>query len=300
LRAQHISNFDDFLQPLTLMNFADEQPGPPGSASTSSQTPAPAPERRLRSWELPPVKVVGERPSDLREEDRVGTYEQPRWTADRRFPGTRTYVIPENKIEAEFWTKPEIPQHGGGVAWENLYELEIGFPHRFQLDLYFIQDWEGNGGKQFLGQAVEVRYALADWGKLWANPTFYLEYTFEDHGPDKVEGKLLLTDEFAPRWHWGLNLSCEVETSGSRSREYEVTAGVSYTIIDEKLSIGGEMEGSLIDEKDRRGNFHNELKIGPSLQWRPIPQMHVDFAPLLGVTDQSPTAKIYLVIGYEF
>ena len=36
------------------------------------------------------------------------------------------------------------------------------------------------------------------------------------------------------------------------------------------------------------------------IQWRPIPRMHVDFAPLIGVTNQSPAAKIYLVIGFEF
>ncbi len=30
-----------------------------------------------------------------------------------------------------------------------------------------------------------------------------------------------------------------------------------------------------------------------------IPPMHVDFAPLVGVTNESPAAKLYLVIGYE-
>jgi hypothetical protein len=51
---------------------------------------APAPDSpRLRSYELPPVNVVGQKPSDLREEDRVGSYGQPRWTATRRFPNRR-------------------------------------------------------------------------------------------------------------------------------------------------------------------------------------------------------------------
>ena len=55
---------------------------------------------------------------------------------------------------------------------------------------------------------------------------------------------MLLTDELAPRWHWGVNLSFETEISGPRSREYEITAGVSYTLIDEKLSVGIETEDS--------------------------------------------------------
>jgi hypothetical protein len=292
--AQEAQGFH--VPPLTLMqivNPADKSDQP------SSQPSVPPEKRHVGTWEMPPITVVGERPSELREEDRIGTYAQPRWTADRRFPGTRTYVIPENKIEFEYWLKPEIPRKGA-TQYESLYELELGLPHRFQLDLYFIQDWEANGGKRFNGEAIEVRYALADWGKIWGNPALYLEYTFKEYSPDLVEGKLLLTDELAPRWHWGVNLSFETEISGARSREYEITAGLSYTVIDEKLSVGVETEDSITDDKFSRGSFQNSIKIGPSLQWRPLPQMHVDFAPLFGVTNQSPAAKIYLVIGYEF
>jgi hypothetical protein len=288
--------------PLTLMqiaNPADKSYQPSSQPSTTATTPLPPERKRFGTWEMPPVTVVGERPPELREEDRIGTYAQPRWTADRRFPGTRTYVIPENKIEFEYWLKPEIPRKGA-TEYESLYELELGLPRRFQLDLYFIQDWEANGGKRFNGEAIEVRYALADWGKIWGNPALYLEYTFKEDSPDLVEGKLLLTDELAPRWHWGVNLSFETEIAGPRSREYEITAGLSYTVIDEKFSVGVETEDSIVDDKFSRGSFKNEVKIGPSLQWRPLPQIHIDFAPLFGVTNQSPAAKIYLVIGYEF
>src|SRR6185369_6872624 len=44
---------------------------------------------RLRSYEMPPVIVTGENPDGLVSEDRIGSYEQPRWTATRRFPNTR-------------------------------------------------------------------------------------------------------------------------------------------------------------------------------------------------------------------
>ena len=288
--------------PLTLMqvvNPADKNYQPSSQPSSQRSSTPPPETKRIGTWEMPPVTVIGERRSDLREEDRIGTYAQPRWTADRRFPGTRTYVIPESKIEFEYWLKPEIPRKGA-TQYESLYELELGLPHRFQLDLYFIQDWEANGGERFNGEAIEVRYALADWGKIWGNPALYLEYTFKEDSPDLVEGKLLLTDELAPRWHWGVNLSFETEIAGPRSREYEITAGLSYTVIDEKFSVGVETEDSITDDKFSRGSFKNEVKIGPSLQWRPLPQMHIDFAPLFGVTNQSPAAKIYLVIGYEF
>ena len=38
--------------------------------------------------------VTGQQVSDLREEDRIGPYGQPEWTAHRRFPFTRVYVRP--------------------------------------------------------------------------------------------------------------------------------------------------------------------------------------------------------------
>ena len=54
-----------------------------------------------------------------------------------------------------------------------LEEVEIGLPYRMQLDLY--NDIEGDEKGRFHYQSfnVELRYALADWGKIWGNPTFY-------------------------------------------------------------------------------------------------------------------------------
>src|SRR5258705_9911513 len=77
-----------------VVNPADAQQRP------APQTPA-QPEH-LRTFELPAVTVVGEKQSELREEDRVGSYGQPRWTATRLFPGTRVYVVPEGKLEFEY------------------------------------------------------------------------------------------------------------------------------------------------------------------------------------------------------
>src|SRR5436309_2798240 len=91
-------------------------------------TPPPSsPPPRLRSFELPPVNVVGQKPSDLREEDRVGSYGQPRWTATRRFPNTRVYVVPEGKIEGELWFIPRF-LHSGETNGRYLAEVEYGLP----------------------------------------------------------------------------------------------------------------------------------------------------------------------------
>src|SRR5207244_1600322 len=71
----------DLARPLSLQ----QTPPPPAPGG-------PVQPGRVRTYDLPAVTVSGARASDLREEDRVGTYGQPRWTATRRFPNTRVYV----------------------------------------------------------------------------------------------------------------------------------------------------------------------------------------------------------------
>src|SRR6185369_13726574 len=142
------------------------------------------------------------------------------------FTSTRVYVIPEGKVEFEYWYRPTFD--GDTRETRTLYELEIGLPHRFQLDLYLRSDQENNESFEWAHQ-IEVRYALADWGKIWGNPTLYLEYINHEDGPDQIEPKLLLGGEIAPRWHWGVNVQAEMEMGGDREYEYEINGGVSYT-----------------------------------------------------------------------
>jgi hypothetical protein len=266
---------------------ASEQPAPP----------PPAPER-LRSFELPAVNVVGQKPSDLREEDRVGSYGQPRWTASRRFPNTRVYVIPEGKIDAELWFIPRFLK-SGETNGRYMAEIEYGLPNRFQIDAYYRLDIDNAGNGQN-GAQLEVRWAVADWGKILWNPTFYIEYVAHEDDPDAVEAKLLLGDELAPRLHWGVNFVAELETGGEREYTYEVDGGLSYTLIDEKFSVGAETKVELISTKDTRSDYETSIMVGPSVQWRPMPQLTVNLAPRFGVTSESATARVYLNIGWEF
>jgi hypothetical protein len=271
---------------------------PASGGLTATGVPAPA---RLRSFELPAVEVVGQRPAELKEEELVGPAGQPRWTTDRRFPGTRIYVIPEGVLEAEFWLRPTSPRHGA-TAFRTLWELEFGLPHRFQLDLYFRTESTEHGDAQ-IGQSIEIRYALADWGKIWGNPTIYLEWARMEDEPDAVEFKLLLGGEIAPRWHWGINLSDELATGGDRANEIELTAGISYTLEDSKFSVGAEMEMGFVDTHGRRGSYDEKfLFVGPSIQYRPYESIHIDFAPMVGIplAGDSPRFRAYFVIGYEF
>jgi hypothetical protein len=262
--------------------------------------PVQAPDWPAQSWLMPEVEVLAERPSDLREEERIGSYGQPRWTAHRRFPTTRIYVIPEGEIEVEYWLRVDEPRHGDDTQIRHFYEIEFGLLHRFQLDLYVdaIHDgeWEPFDETE---RMVELRYALADWGELWGNPTLYYEVVDRQRGPDKLEAKLLLGDEWAEGWHWGTNFVWEKETGGEEERELEFTGAVSRTLVDERFSAGAELKVAQITNDVDAAHRH-EYFAGPSFQWKPSPRAHIDCAPLLGFGPDSGDYTLYFIFGWEF
>ena len=67
-----------------------------------------------------------------------------------------------------------------------------------------------------LGKRYGHRWALADWEKIWGNPTLYFEYITLEDRPDKIEPKLLFGGEAAEGWHWAANLVAEVELAAFR------------------------------------------------------------------------------------
>jgi hypothetical protein len=270
-------------------------PDRPPAASEES------PHQRLRVDELPAIDVVGHRPSGLREEDRVGPNEQPRWTAHRRFPTTRIYVLPPWQVDVEYWLRTKIPRDGKS-EFEHRQEIEIGLPWRFQFDYYLIESHEVDGDEVHVDHSFELRWAFAKWGRLFGNPTMYFEWIHQsgDDRPEKWELKLLLGDELAPRWHWGHNFIWEQEAGGARERVLEWTPAISYTVIDEVLSVGAEGKFEIASEEPDRDHYSENVRLGPSVQWRPFKRLHIDLAPLFGFTENSRKADIYLVAGWEF
>ncbi|HEV8629122.1 MAG TPA: hypothetical protein VGV61_02310, partial [Thermoanaerobaculia bacterium] len=261
-----------------------QQPSPPPQEEQSA-----AEQRHLPSWEVvgETVTVVGR--ETLRDEELIGDYRQPRWTARRRFGETRVYVIPSGDFEFEYWLVPKLERHGEPRQIQSQYEVELGLPHHLQVDLYLVTNKVGGSGSLDTEEAkLEVRHALADWGRLWGNPTLYLEWVQVSGAPDHAEGKLLLGDQLRPRLHWGANLVFEHEMGGEGTNAYELTLGSSYTVRDEVFSLGAEAKLAWEDTAADRGQFSRETLLGPSLQYRPLPQMHVDFAALAGIGGDSP------------
>ncbi len=268
--------------------------------STEPQKPDESNDQHTPTYAMPPIEVRGQKVSPLREEDLIGDYKQPRWTAKRRFAETRIYVIPEGKVEFEWWARVEARRHGKPTM-QNQYEWEFGLPGRLQLDLYAVSNQTiDTGAMEFDEQKIEMRYALANWGELWGNPAVYLEWDQQSNAADVIETKFLLGDEASVGWHWGANLVWEQTIGDNHDSEYGLTLGLSHTLKDEKLSLGGEIKSDIVDTSLDRGNFTKEFEIGPSLQWRPVPAMHLDFVPLFGIGADSRMFDIFVVLGWEF
>jgi hypothetical protein len=245
-------------------------------------------------------RTEGATESTLTEDAPDGVYGQPDWLGSRRFATTRAYIQQDPwEIGVEHWWR----SRKNGDDWTHLMqeEIEIGLPFRFQLDAYY--DWViEDGDEDYKDTALEVRWALADWGKIPLNPTLYFEYKFTDpdHGGDVIEPKLLLAEDFGCGWHWAANFVWEKELTDEQAEEWAFTQAISKSLIDSKLSIGLEMTYKWETAIGSRDNPERKFNIGPSIQWRPTPCTHVDVVALAGLTHDSPDFEGWLVLGWDF
>lgn len=233
--------------------------------------------------------------SSLVEEKPDGTYSEPEWVRQRRFSTTRVYVQKDPwEMGIEEWYRVRF-YDGGRVTQRSQTEFEMGLPNRMQLDIYenILDDNQGASWQQE-EVAVELRWALADWNVIPGNPALYFEYAFAHDGPDVIEPKVLLGGEFSEGWHWGLNFIAEHEMWGNQDTEWAVAGGISKTIIDDKFSIGLEGKWSWIKGEKAEAIF------GPSVQWRPTENTHLDLVAMAGLNNASPVAECWLIFGFDF
>jgi hypothetical protein len=233
----------------------------------------------------------------LMEDQLVGDNQQPVWTTQRRFPTTRIYVLPPWQFEVEQWWNGKFNR---GESADHVFqtEIEAGLPYRFQLDFYENYDADRSMNIRQDSEAVELRYALANWDKIPLNPTLYGEWKFNADHPDAYELKLLLGEDFGPRWHWGFNLFYEPYVAYPHKTEWGFAQGIGYTLLDNELNVGLEMNFEYTTE--REVPITREFGLGPSIQWRPTSNTHFDFVPLFGVTHDAPVVETWLVFGVDF
>lgn len=259
---------------------------------------------RTHSWEMEEVVVQSEKESRWKEEQRIGPYGQPRWTAIHQNV-TAVYVRPPGLIEMLVWVDFRVPRDDADhTEISTIYEVEIGLPYRLQLDLFLetLKTGGDSGSLEVAGQSVELRWAPADWGKIWGNPTVYLEYYYaRNQRPNEIEAKLLLGGQIAPGWHWGANFLYEQELGGEEEREYTLKLSISKTVIDEELSLGiGGMVGFEEEEEDGEVEWEAVPMLGPRVRWSPLPALHLDAVAFFGLTEEAPLARPIFLLSWEF
>ncbi len=246
-------------------------------------------------------EVTSTATSGLAEERRIGETGRPEWTSARRFSTTRVYIQQEPwHIGVEQWWRLRDNRDD---TVQNLFieEIEIGLPYRMQLDIYENWTMDDERKARHDNLSVELRWALADWGKIPLNPTLYGEYKWVDKGSDVFEFKLLLGDELLPRLHYGINIAYEKEFGNAdRTAEFQVSAGMSYSVIDSKVSIG--VEAKYVRESTHfdRGEPEQKWLVGPSVQFRLTERLHVDLACLFGTNQDAQRHEGWFIIGYDF
>jgi hypothetical protein len=215
--------------------------------------------------------------------ERVGKYDQPRWTTKRHFTDTRVYVAPPGSVTAEAWLEFKAGSDGGDLRIRSLYEVSVGITARLQADFYLRLESNGTQPVFLESERIELRYALADWGVLPGNPTLYLEWIRQTVGPQKLEGKLLFGGDFSDRLYWGLNLFYERELWGDESAEYGFTAGISYSMVERRFSLGAEARLEIVDVKNERFRARElEVLVGPSISFAPLEGGHLLLVAYLG------------------
>jgi hypothetical protein len=255
---------------------------------------------RLPTVTTTDTRVTETGASGLVEERPVGETGRPEWTSARRFPTTRVYIQQDPwQVGVAAWWRYRNKRDNSSIS-RLTGEVEIGLPHRLQLDLYYDMAVDGDSRSRTEDFAAEIRYALADWGKIPMNPTLYAEYKWVEEGADVVELKLLLGDQFGKGWHYGINFVWEKEIGGERTTEWQIVGGLSKTLLDGKFGLGAEFKYVNESVTDNRTHPEHKFHVGPSAQWRITDQLHISASALIGLNREAPRQECYLIVGYDF
>jgi hypothetical protein len=247
------------------------------------------------------VTVIGDATTEL---DRVGPNRQPDWTTRRRFSSADVYVQPPGQIEVSAGWVVREPNEDGHTEHQFLQEIEVGLPYRFQADLELAEEVNGSDG-EFSSVGVEARWALAEWGQIFLNPTVYLEWEFHPDEADEFEAKFLLAESVTRRLFTAVNFFYEQQVGGEDEQEIAISNAWSYSVIDRVLGLGAEMRFTVEKEEEEDGGKTEEeweplFLIGPSLSWRITDNLNLVVAPLFGVTDESPDIETFAFLRYYF
>jgi hypothetical protein len=232
---------------------------------------------------------------------KVGENNQPAWTLVRKFPATRVYImVPKGTVMYEKWFDMRTKRNNGGTEVRMRDEFAFGLAKRLELDLYLHTVYRSLGEQSsfgFRGFSWEVRYALAEWGKIWGNPTLYFEHKLLDGKYQGIEPKILLGDRIGKNGIWGVNLIYEgyiAPTRNLQEREFAYTASYAK-IINDDLTIG---VSNMFRYNDVDAT--QEWYVGPALQYRFNKNAYINMEILPGLNGDAKQFRNTVIFGWRF
>ena len=256
----------------------------------------------------------------------LSAYGAPAEFSGSRFSSlTNAYVLPPGAVYAGLIYQGDVIRfHRPDHLFTQ--EIEVGLPYRFNVAIENSVETFARYTQERTF-SFEVRYALADWNKIPLNPTIFVEYkkgigyVLRDEGaprrpekgesaipadkvriPDAGEVRLLLSQDFAHKFEWALNLFFEQEVRGDRGREWGFAQSIlrPFLLPGEQLKVGVEMQYSNFSDKDTRNTPTQRFVIGPTVAWKITRSTSLNVSPLFGVTSDSPRIQIFAVFSALF
>ena len=258
------------------------------------------------------VVVSGEEEGEHDQFTEMGEYAQPAWAERSRFSSTTSvYVLSPNEVFAGNLWEAHFRRHSNALN-DLTQEIDFGLPHRLEIGVENELGLAGSDAHE-TSVAAEVRYAFANWNVIPLNPAISAEYIFgvgksvKDatserdlrRQPNAVAVRLLLGQNFGDHFGYGMNVGVEQDVSRDSGREFDISQSVAYGAMKGQFEFGAEMR-YVHNTSQRRSGDKNELVVGPTIGWKPIRQLRISAAPLLGCTGDSPRLATFLLVSYEF
>lgn len=211
--------------------------------------------------------------------------------------------VEEHELELEWrggFTHDDEDDEADG-AWEQKAAVGYGFTNWFFGEIYGEFEKEGDDDDvEFSAIELEGKFQLTERGQFWVDVGLLAEYEINTlSGPDKIEGKLLLSKDIGKFSHTA-NIALETEVGDDA--EHEVEAGLSWSTryrYKEEFEPGFEIHSEFGPIDDPGGFDEESHQIGPVVYGK-VGNFKYDVGYLFGVSDGAPDGEVKGILEYEW
>jgi len=209
----------------------------------------------------------------------------PQWARTQAFPTTRAYVVPASTLLAFFDINAVIGTTDADYVRENArYAMWLGLGYHLVLEASLqVTAFQSAGTLTVNQQAMNIRWALADWGQIVTNPTLAIGVAFNNAAAPTAGLQLNLADGWS-HGPWAIDASFARELHGTAlTQTYGFTAAMAYAWEHVPVDLGVELFARLsAGETGENGGLAFEVTEGlflggPYVRWAPVSEASILF-----------------------